>query len=173
MSESKEYNMAVALLNFKNSYKKLVAASKQLPNYDCSELYPFYLLDFETIEPAVLQWCTVHASKLIANIPDRVSNPACLQCSFFGDGIGSDGQCVGLARVQCNIYPFISFSRELVTPALIAANFDLAGLSDTEVLLLYLKRIGEVHANKQEITAAIASARSDTDSDTSSTGATV
>lgn len=60
---------AKALLVFKDAYNVLVTASKRLPDYDVSERYPFYLLDFEEIAPAVTQWCTVNASKLLLKVP--------------------------------------------------------------------------------------------------------
>lgn len=136
---TKEYDMAVALLQFKAAFHKLVTASKALPDLDVSEGYPFYLLDYEVIEPAVLQWCSIHASRLMEALPDVVTNPACLNCEHVGKGIGASGLCAG--NQSCGIYPVISFSPAQCKPALIAAGYSVDKLSDSEVELLYMQEV--------------------------------
>ncbi len=73
MGENERKRMAVALIKFRKSYAELVLASKALPDLDVSEGYPFYLLDFEKIEPAVSQWCNLHASNLLHSLPFEVN----------------------------------------------------------------------------------------------------
>lgn len=136
---TKEYDMAVALLQFKAAFHKLVTASKALPDLDVSEGYPFYLLDYEVIEPAVLQWCSIHAARLMEALPDVVTNPACLNCEHVGKGIGASGLCAG--NQSCGIYPVISFSPAQCKPALIAAGYSVDKLSDSEVELLYMQEV--------------------------------
>lgn len=136
---TKEYDMAVALLQFKAAFHKLVTASKALPDLDVSEGYPFYLLDYEVIEPAVLQWCSIHAARLMEALPDIVTNPACLNCEHVGKGIGASGLCAG--NQSCGIYPVISFSPAQCKPALIAAGYTVDKLSDSEVELLYMQEV--------------------------------
>ena len=136
---TKEYDMAVALLQFKAAFHKLVTASKALPDLDVSEGYPFYLLDYEVIEPAVLQWCSIHAARLMEALPDVVTNPACLNCEHVGKGIGASGLCAG--NQGCGIYPVISFSPAQGKPALIAAGYNVDRLSDSEVELLYMQEV--------------------------------
>lgn len=136
---TKEYDMAVALLQFKAAFHKLVTASKALPDLDVSEGYPFYLLDYEVIEPAVLQWCSIHAARLMEALPDVVTNPACLNCEHVGEGIGASGLCAG--NQGCGIYPVISFSPAQCKPALIAAGYTVDKLSDSEVELLYMQEV--------------------------------
>ena len=136
---TKEYDMAVALLQFKAAFHKLVTASKALPDLDVSEGYPFYLLDYEVIEPAVLQWCSIHAARLMEALPDVVTNPACLNCEHVGKGIGASGLCVG--NQSCSIYPVISFSVAQCKPALVAAGYSVDKLSDSEVELLYMQEV--------------------------------
>ena len=136
---TKEYDMAVALLQFKAAFHKLVTASKALPDLDVSEGYPFYLLDYEVIEPAVLQWCSIHAARLMEALPDVVTNPACLNCEHVGKGIGASGLCAG--NQGCGIYPVISFSPAQCKPALIAAGYNVDKLSDSEVELLYMQEV--------------------------------
>lgn len=136
---TKEYDMAVALLQFKAAFHKLVTASKALPDLDVSEGYPFYLLDYEVIEPAVLQWCSIHAARLMEALPDVVTNPACLNCEHVGKGIGASGLCAG--NQGCGIYPVISFSSAQCKPALIAAGYNVDRLSDSEVELLYMQEV--------------------------------
>lgn len=136
---TKEYDMAVALLQFKAAFHKLVTASKALPDLDVSEGYPFYLLDYEVIEPAVLQWCSIHAARLMEALPDVVTNPACLNCEHVGKGIGASGLCAG--NQSCGIYPVISFSVAQCRPALIAAGYTVDKLSDSEVELLYMQEV--------------------------------
>ena len=148
MDEMNNYRLAVALLQFKTAYKNLTAASKELPDYDISDCYPFYLLDFETIESSVVQWCTLHASNLMKNLPDRVDNPACLKCPYFRAGIGADGQCKALTKTFCNIFPYIIFTREAIVPALTAHNVNIEGLNDSELHLLYMKKADDIYATK-------------------------
>ena len=136
---TKEYDMAVALLQFKAAFHKLVTASKAMPDLDVSEGYPFYLLDYEVIEPAVLQWCSIHAARLMEALPDVVTNPACLNCEHVGKGIGASGLCAG--NQSCGIYPVISFSVAQCKPALIAAGYNVDKLSDSEVELLYMQEV--------------------------------
>lgn len=142
---TKEYDMAVALLQFKAAFHKLVTASKALPDLDVSEGYPFYLLDYEVIEPAVLQWCSIHAARLMEALPDVVTNPACLNCEHVGKGIGASGLCAG--NQGCGIYPVISFSPAQCKPALIAAGYSVDKLSDSEVELLYMQEV-QKHVEK-------------------------
>lgn len=141
MAGTKEYNMAVALLNFRAAYKQLVAASKQLPDLDLTTAYPFYLLDFEEIEPAVLNWCAIHAGKLLDGMPDIVDNPACLDCDYLQCGLGPDGQCLHRATTGCSVYPKIMFSREQCVPVLQNKGVDTSKLSTNDVYLLYVQEV--------------------------------
>lgn len=147
MGNYKEYNMAVALLNFAACYQKLCAASKKLPDLDMSENYPWFLLDYEDIETTVVGWARLHASKLLSICPDIVENPSCLQCRYLSLGLAASGLCVGQEAVGCANYPKIMFERDLVKPALVAAgNYD-PKWTDQEVYLHYqqevLKRVEE------------------------------
>ena len=137
-----EYNLAKALLDFKQAYANLVKASIAMPDLDVSEGYPFYLLNFEEIEPAVRQWCTLHANKLMETVPDRVDNPACLECKHFRCGLGTDGQC---KCGPCNNYPFVMFMREACMPALLKAypTRILQVKSDNELLAMYIEMCNE------------------------------
>lgn len=136
---TKEYNMAVALLHFKSAYQQLVKASKELPDLDVSEGYPFFLLDFEVIESAVVQWCTLHASRLMEALPDIVPNPTCMSCEHFGSNVNASGLCEGNPR--CTGYPVIPYSAAVCRPALIAAGYNIAQLSESEVELLYIQEV--------------------------------
>lgn len=136
---TKEYDMAVALLQFRAAYRRLVAASKAMPDLDISEAYPFYLLDFEVIEPAVLQWCSIHAAKLMETLPDIVANPACFNCAHLGSGVNAAGMCAG--DPACPGYPIVSFTAAACKPALINAGYDVSKLSDAEVELLYIQEV--------------------------------
>lgn len=136
-----EYNMAVALLNFASAYQKMCAASHKLEDYDFSAGYPWYILDFEEIEPAVVGWARVHASKLLEACPDIVENPACLACRYLGFGIGANGLCIGQQATNCSNYPKIMFSRDLVKAALIAANNYKDSWTDQEVYLQYQQEV--------------------------------
>ncbi len=75
MDAARNERLAKALLQFKLCYKELVEASVDIPDFDISEAYPFYLLDFEKIEPAIEQWCTVNATKILKLIPHEVTSP--------------------------------------------------------------------------------------------------
>lgn len=141
------YKLAVALLRFKAAYAELVDASERLPGYDIGEAYPFYLLDFEQIKPAVQQWCTIHAAKLMRDLPDKVDNAACINCDYFRKGIGADGQCLGQKDKSCIIYPFIQFSREMAIAAM-PEGVNLSNLSDDELHLLYMRHMDTLYATK-------------------------
>jgi len=147
MSKEGNYKMAVALLRFKSAYHELVAASKELPDLDVSQNYPFYILDYEEIENAVMQWCTVQADKLMKDLPDKVDNPACIKCQYFGKGLGPGGQCKGHESIDCKLYPFITFSREMAIPVL--TGIDVTEMNDNTVQLLYLRRIEECKGAKK------------------------
>jgi hypothetical protein len=146
MSKENNYKLAVALLRFKQAYKELVQASKALPDYDISANYPFYILDFEVIEPAVLQWCAIHASELMKNIPDRVDNPACISCEHFRKGLGPDGNCKGYsAENKCVHYPLVPFVREIAIPVL---STDISNLSDGAVQILYTEHMNTLYRER-------------------------
>lgn len=136
-----EYNLAVALLNFASSYQALCKASKKLPDYDFTTNYPWYLLDFEDIEPAVVGWARQHASELLAMCPDIVENPSCLSCRYLGMGVGAQGLCIGQPATGCSNYPKIMFARDLVAPALMRAKNYNAKWSDEEVYLQYQQEV--------------------------------
>lgn len=76
VEDLKKYNLAKALAEFKKSYEHLVECSKQLPELDVSENYPFYLLDFEAIQPGVSAWCITQYDKLISGLPVEAPSPA-------------------------------------------------------------------------------------------------
>lgn len=146
---SKEYRAAVAFLQLKNAYGKLVEVTQEMPDLDVSDSYPFFLLDFEVIAPAVLQWCTIHSAKLMAQLPERVDNPACINCAYFREGLGSDGLCKGFNEIQCNTHPTILYSKEAVTPYLRSDGTKVDALNDDELHLLYMKRTDEEYVKNR------------------------
>ena len=146
MEPNKAYKLAVALLQFKSNYRELVKASKDLSDYDFSRGYPFYLLDFEEIEPNVLQWCSIHAAYLTKQLPDRVDNPACANCNYMRIGISPSGLCK--APISCMHYPIIPFSKELVMPFFAAQKMSITDLSDDEMHLLYIRRMEQIYEEK-------------------------
>ena len=146
MEHMGSYKLAAALLQFKYTYSELVKASKEMPDYDFSVGYPFFLLDFEEIAPNVLQWCSMHAAELMKQLPDRVDNPACVSCKYMRSGIAASGLCK--APIPCNHYPIIPFSRELTMPFFITQNIDIKDLSDDEMHLLYIRRMEQIYAEK-------------------------
>lgn len=137
---NKEYNLAVAFINFKGAYSKLVEASMAMPDLDVSENYPFYLLDFEEIENAVKQWCVVHATRLMKYLPERVDNPRCLGCKHLRAGLNPQGLCVGLAEEGCSVHPEIPYSKAAVIPYLTNNGVDTSQLGDDEIHLLYINK---------------------------------
>lgn len=139
------YKMAVAFLQFKQAYSNLVDASLAMPDLDVSDAYPFYLLDFETIEPAVRQWCNIHSSRLMKLLPERVDNPTCLSCSFLRAGTGPDGFCKGLRETNCGVHPTILFSKEAVAPFLTSVGVDINKLDDEAMHLIYIQRSEEAY----------------------------
>ncbi len=146
MYGNKEYQLALALLQFNQAWTSLVTISKQLPDMDLSELYPFFLLDFEEIQPAVKQWCLVHAGNILTRIPDRVPNPACVACKYVKAGITPDGVCTGAKEVNCTNYPVIQFARELVVPFLASIGVDTTNMSDAVVQATYLREVDAKYA---------------------------
>ena len=147
---SKEYEAAVAFLQLKSAYSNLVKATIDMHDLDLSDSYPFYLLDFEVIAPAVLQWCTIHAAKLMSQLPERVDNPVCITCEFFRAGLGSDGLCKGFAEIKSNTHPTIVYSKEAVIPYLASLGTDVSKLTIDEIHLLYMKRTDEAYAKINE-----------------------
>lgn len=145
MMGSKEYRFAVALLQFNRTWEELVKASVALPDLDVSELYPFYLLDFEELQPAVKQWCMHHASKIMQQVPDVVYNPACAMCPYVSAGLDEDGLCKGLHTTGCSNHPTIMFTTQAVTPFLLAHNVDVQGQTPEALQLLYTRKVEELN----------------------------
>lgn len=139
---NREYNLAMAMIKFKQSWKELTDASKQVDT-DLTEGYPFYLLDFEEITPAVQQWCNIHASRIISQTPDQITNPTCLRCAYVFKGIDKDGRCKGQnSGVDCGSYPIVPYNRNIVISALDnmqpGNRSAIEKLDDTNVLLAYI-----------------------------------
>ena len=146
----KKYNLAVAFIRFKEAYKQLIECGKALPEVDVSEEYPFFLLDLEAIEKNVVMWCTVHAYKLLQELPDKVDNPACIKCSFFRKGLGADGQCKGLSTIKCGLYPLVLFSREIAIPVFVDSEVDAKTLTDKELQLYYMQRMDALYEKTKQ-----------------------
>lgn len=148
MEGRNEYELATALLQFKVAYSVLCKASRNMPDLDMSDNYPFYLLDFEDIEPAVIQWCNLHSNKLMEQVPDRVDNPACVECSKFRSGLAANGTCKG---GPCNNYPYVIFSREMCTPLLV--KYDTvaipARLTDANLHACYIALCDKLYKKKE------------------------
>lgn len=150
MYGSKAYRMAQALLMFNQAYKELTQASKALPDLDVSQLYPFYLLDFEQIQPDVEQWCLFHASKIINQVPDRVPNSACASCPWLYAGTGPDGLCKGTKTTGCRQYPEMMFTRAATTTFLSSLGVDTSQMDDAVLQMVYTQKIEEVNRNAKE-----------------------
>lgn len=142
---SKEYKLAVAFIQFKDAYSKLVDASMAMPDIDLSDNYPFYLLDFEEIENAVKQWCIVHASRLMRELPERVDNPRCLSCSYLRAGLAPTGLCVGMNEIQCGVHPTIVYSSDAVIPYLVGNGVSVANLNPEEIHLIYMNKTEAIY----------------------------
>lgn len=144
---SKEYRFAQALLVFSSAWEELAKASIDCPDQDVSDLYPFYLLDYEEIAPAVKSWCLHHASRIMKQVPDQVYNPECFQCPYLGSGIDkATGLCEGYPAMKCGRHPYIQFSPEAVRPFLLKHEFgledtDLSKVSPEGLQLMYMRRM--------------------------------
>lgn len=137
---SKEHELAVALIKFRQAWKELTDISKPLDT-DLTEGYPFFLIDFEEVTPNVIQWCNIHASRIIKDTPDRLLNPTCLRCQYAFAGIDKSGMCIGQTKgIDCGSYPEIPFNRDLIIAALAAVEKreDLQKLGDDNLLILYV-----------------------------------
>lgn len=145
MEANKMYRMATALINFTSAFSELAAASKALPDLDVSELYPFYLLDYEKIDVDVKQWCLHHASKLLGQVPDKVPNSACAQCPWLYVGLDHDGQCKGRKTTGCNLFPQTVFQRSSAAAFLSHYGFDPTKYDDGVLQAYYVKTIKEVN----------------------------
>lgn len=149
-----EFKMAIALLQFKKAYKNLTDISKTLPDLDVSDSYPFYLLDFEAIQPQVAMWCDIHAARLLKEVPDKVDNPVCTSCEYFRIGLGPDGLCKAANDKKCGTYPLIVFTKEQVIPFLISIGKEVnSETTDAEVYIMYtsvLEVLYDEHRKKKE-----------------------
>lgn len=145
MEANKMYRMATALINFTAAFSELAAASKALPELDVSELYPFYLLDYEKIDVDVKQWCLHHASKLLGQVPDKVPNSACAQCPWLYAGLDHDGQCKGRKTTGCSQFPQTVFQRSSAAAFLSHYGFDPTKYDDGVLQAYYVKTIKEVN----------------------------
>lgn len=145
MEANKMYRMATALINFTAAFSELSAASRALPDLDVSELYPFYLLDYEKIDVDVKQWCLHHASKLLGQVPDKVPNSACAGCRWLYAGLDVDGQCKGRKTTGCNLFPQTVFQRSSAAAFLSRYGFDPTKYDDGVLQAYYVKTIKEVN----------------------------
>lgn len=164
MYGSKEYRMAQALLMFNQAFKELTLASKALPDMDVSQFYPFYLLDYEQIQPDVEQWCLFHASKIINQVPDRVPNSACAGCPWLYAGIGPDGLCRGTKTTGCRQYPEMMFTRAAATTFLSSLGVDTSQMDDAVLQMVYTQKVEEVNRiakEKQSTNSAVTSGSTD------------
>lgn len=149
MSLRNDYRFAQALLRFSKAWEELAAASKAVDNYDVSELYPFYLLDYEEIQSAVKAWCLHHASNLLKHVPDLVYNPACMDCPYMQTGIDpATGCCRGHSYKECVLHPLVMFSVDTVIPFLTRCGVDIDGLSPEAIQLLYVRKVVEHNESK-------------------------
>ena len=159
MEANKMYRMATALINFTAAFSELAAASKALPDLDVSELYPFYLLDYEKIDVDVKQWCLHHASKLLGQVPDKVPNSACAQCPWLYAGLDFDGQCKGRKTTGCNLFPQTVCQRSSAAAFLSHYGFDPTKYDDGVLQAYYVKTIKEVN-NEARLRTSVATGAS-------------
>ena len=131
-----EYEAVCALLGFAAAYKRLTDVTTKMPDLDLSDSYPFFLLDFEDIAPGVIQWCSIHASRLMANLPDRVDNPACIGCRFLKGGLATNGLCRGQAAMNCSLYPIMPYSEDMAKAYLISKNVSIPNNADANFIRL-------------------------------------
>lgn len=142
LSGRNELAFAQALVVFSNAWEAMAKASLACPDVDVSDMYPFYLLDYEEIAPAVKAWCLHHASILMRNAPDKVYNPDCFDCPFAGEGLDPEtGLCKGYNSMHCARHPYIIFTPEAVKPFLMRQlpDTDLSDLTDISLEMLYLQ----------------------------------
>lgn len=149
-SVDKKQRMVVALLRFNKAWEELANASKALPDLDVSDLYPFFMLDYEEIYPAVKQWCLVQASNLLSEIPDRIPNPACAFCPHVLDGLNTEGMCKGQTDVKCSQYPLIHFERTALIPFCQVQGIETEGVSDEILQLNYTRKVKEIYENQRK-----------------------
>lgn len=141
---SNEYRFAQALLVFSSAWEELAKASLACPEQDVSDLYPFYLLDYEEIAPAVKSWCLHHASRIMKEVPDKVYNPECFQCPYLSSGIDKvTGLCEGYPAMKCGRHPYIMFTPEAVKPFMLEhePGFDPDSVSPEGLQLMYMRRM--------------------------------
>lgn len=142
MYGSKEYRLAQALVVFSRAWEELAAASKACPNMDVSDFYPFYLLDYEEMAPAVKTWALSHASNIMKNVPDKVYNPECFHCPYLGKGLDQEtGLCKGYEATKCGRHPYIMFTPEAVRPFLHEHGVDTTGMSPEAIQLTYVRKV--------------------------------
>lgn len=146
-----EYEAVIALLGFATAYKKLVSITSAMPDLDLSDNYPFFLLDFEDITPSVIQWSNIHASRLMANLPDRVDNPACIGCRFLKGGLATNGLCRGQSAMNCSLYPIVPYSIEMAKAYLLSKAVNIPSNADANFIrLLYQQQIEKETEDVQE-----------------------
>ena len=130
MTTNDAYNLAIAFLRFKDAYITLAKETAKHDDFDMSTNYPFYLLDFEQITPAVQQWCNTYSTAILRALPERITNPGCFDCSFKGLGVDASGMCKGYKEKQCNIFPTIIFTRDAVMPFMTQTGYAVDNMSD-------------------------------------------
>lgn len=142
MYGNKEYRFAQALVVFARAWEELAAASQACPDIDVSELYPFYLLDYEGITPSVKAWALHYASRIMKEVPDKVPNPDCYGCQYISEGLDPEtGLCKGYDQMHCGRHPLIMFTPEAVRPFLMEHGVDTTGSTPEAIQMIYCRKV--------------------------------
>lgn len=153
MNPTKAYLLLSAASACKAAYKALYDAYRTCDDADFSKNYPLSPVDIfdSNTYNAVNSWLNTCITDLVAQLPDRVPNPACINCAReckHAPAIRYDGKCANADRRDihgpCGNYPVITFDENVVRAYLQYQNIDpkakayvADAKSDVEVRLIY------------------------------------
>lgn len=145
MTTTETYNLLSAVVTFRESYKRLQSLYSKSEEADLCAMYPLGQIDLfdQNTTNAIIAWLNHHAVKLMNALPDRIINPACVDCLIehkYKCGITPSGACS--FSPTCVKYPYITYDRNMLLHFLKQQNLDADisvydDMDDTAIRTLY------------------------------------
>ena len=165
MTASNAYKLLTATVVFRDAYTKLCKLYDDIWDADFSEQYPLGQIDLfnENTCKGITAWLNCQTTKLINSLPDRVINPACIECllmhktekttSYISPRVQTNGN--GSCSIQykdCKLYPYVVFDVAVIKQFLKAQDFDPTikleanvEYDDMALRVLYNKLLNNLH----------------------------
>lgn len=164
MTVSNAYKLLTATVVFRDAYTKLCKIYDDIWDADFSEQYPLGQIDLfnENTCKGITAWLNCQTTKLINSLPDRVINPACIECllnrrtemmkPYIGPKVSPNGCCDIRSSEDCALYPYVVFDAPVIKRFLKAQEYDATirlepniQYDDMALRVLYNKLLNNLH----------------------------